>query len=52
MNKLEKDALYDEMCRVLTEYESDDDISASDAAAMCYEMLIKIQYNWEELTVE
>ena len=50
MNK--KEELYDEMCRVLTLYESDDDLSATDCMYILYEMLTKIQNNWESLTNE
>ena len=52
MNKLQKAAIYDELSRVLTIYESDDDLTATDAMQMCYEMLVKIQNNWEEVTNE
>lgn len=52
MNKLQKDAIYDELCKVLTIYESDDDLTATDCMEMLYEMLVKIQNNWEELTKE
>ena len=50
MNKLQKDAIYDELCNVLTIYESDDDLTATDCMEILYEMLVKIQNNWEELT--
>lgn len=47
MNKLQKDAIYDEMCGLLTDYETgENDVNSADL----YEMLVKIQNNWEELT--
>lgn len=52
MNKLQKYAIYDELCSVLTIYESDDDMTATDVMEMCYDMLVKIQNNWEELISE
>ena len=52
MTRLDKNALYDELCNVLTEYESDDDLSATYCMEMCYDMLVKIQNNWEELIGE
>lgn len=52
MNKLEKDAIYNEMCEILTLYESDLNLSATDCMFMLYEMLVKIQNNWEELIGE
>lgn len=47
MNKSQKDAIYDEMCWLLTDYETGEkDVNSADL----YEMLVKIQNNWEELT--
>lgn len=47
MNKLQKNAIYDEMCGLLTDYETGEkDVNSADL----YEMLVKIQNNWEELT--
>ncbi len=41
----ERDRIYDELCRVLTDYETEglhiDDL---------YDMLVKIQRNWELIT--
>lgn len=38
--------IYDEMCRILTEYENDNDmITEYDL----YDMLVKIQNNWETI---
>lgn len=51
---MDKNAIYDEMCGLLTDYEGmngqdiPDEVSADDL----YEMLVKIQNNWEELTGE
>ena len=39
----EKEQIYDELCRVLTLYEEWDD----DVSDILYEMLVKIQNNWE-----
>ena len=49
MNKLQKQAIYDELCKVLTIYESDDDLTAADCMEILYEMLVKIQDNWETI---
>lgn len=40
-----KDMMYDELSRVLTDYE-EDEIGEDDL----YEMLVKIQNNWEIIT--
>lgn len=52
MNKLEKDAIYDKLCRILTDYEDpqlgQDPVTEDDL----YWMLVEIQNNWDELTVE
>lgn len=52
MTHLDKNGIHDELCRVLTLYESDEDLSATDCMEMCYDMLVKIQNAWEELTGE
>ena len=41
-----KESLYDEMCRVLTEYEDGSDMVN---AGELYDMLVKIQNNWETI---
>jgi hypothetical protein len=44
----ERQQIYDELCRVLTDYEgngSEDMASADDL----YDMLVKIQNNWESV---
>lgn len=58
MNRMQKNAIYDEMCGLLTRYE--DDVNSSNGeldkeTAQYYEedfytMLVKIQNNWEYLT--
>lgn len=54
MTRIEKDAIYGEMCRLLTEYESYDEGAWGRlvAAEECYYLLVKIQNNWDELTSE
>lgn len=42
----ERQKIYDEMCRVLTEYESAEDGDKITEYEL-YEMLVKIQNNWE-----
>ena len=39
----ERQQIYDEICNVLTLYEEHDD----DMSDLLYEMLVKIQNNWE-----
>lgn len=41
-----KESIYDEMCRVLTNYENSEDGDRSTEYDL-YEMLVKIQNNWE-----
>jgi hypothetical protein len=47
---MKKNDLYDEMCHLLTDYETGENgvVDADDL----YEMLVKVQNNWEELTGE
>ena len=45
MTRMDKNNLYDEMCHVMTDYEE-----GGASGLDCYEMLVKIQNNWEELT--
>ena len=54
MTHLEKMAIYDEMCHLLTDYENSDvnDDSAYEYMWNFYSMLVKIQNNWEELISE
>ena len=46
MTRMGKNNLYDELCHLLTDYEQTGDVNSADL----YEMLVKIQNNWEELT--
>ena len=50
MKKIEIDALYDEMCALLTRYEIGYNTSTMEYEL--YKMLVKIQNNWGELTSE
>lgn len=52
MNKLQKNAIYDEMCYLLTDYETQINEGICDGVneGDLYSMLVKIQNNWEELT--
>lgn len=45
---MQKNDIYDEMCHLLTDYETGENGEVS--SADLYEMLVKIQNNWEELT--
>ena len=45
MSRMVKNNLYDEMCHVLTDFEC-----CMASGYDCYDMLVKIQNNWEELT--
>lgn len=49
MTRMDKNAIYDEMCHLLTDYETDE-LYREYAAEDLYSMLVKIQNNWEELT--
>ena len=48
MTQPTKQEIYDELSRVLTDYEHEP-MSPDDAASMLYDMLVKIQNNWEEV---
>ena len=52
MNKIQKDAIYDEMCKILTDYEMPEDGQYPVTEYDLYSMLVKIQNNWDELTSE
>lgn len=52
MNKMQKDAIYDEMCKILTDYEVPEDGQDPVTEDDLYSMLVKIQNNWDELTSE
>lgn len=47
----QREKIYDEMCRLLTEYEHLEDSEYDDREweAELYEMLVKIQNNWESV---
>lgn len=47
MTRMDKNTVYDEMCHVLTDYEEH-----RASGADLYDMLVKVQNNWEELTGE
>lgn len=48
-----KEKIYDEMCRLLTEFEEGYlDISEGEDAEELYRMLCKIQNNWEYITAQ
>lgn len=44
----QRQEIYDEMCRVLTIYEESDE----DMSDLLYEMLVKIQNNWEDVITQ
>lgn len=52
MTKMQKNELYDEMCHILTDYENEGDATLPVSKEDLYNMLVKIQNNWEELTGE
>jgi hypothetical protein len=55
MKKFEKDKIYNELCKTLTEYEEQfepiKDVDWSWEQEL-YMMLVEIQNNWEEITGE
>ena len=50
MTRMKKNELYDELSKVLTDYETQDENGIVVDEKDLYEMLVKIQNNWEELT--
>lgn len=52
MNRIEKDALYNKLCRILTDYEMPEEGQDPATESDLYEMLVEIQDNWHELTSE
>lgn len=44
-----KKSIYDELCEILTEYENPDYDNNHVGEAELYQMLIKIQNNWETI---
>lgn len=51
MDVMAKKALYDEMCRLLTDFENQDDSNCDIVADDLYNFLVKLQNNWDELIV-
>ena len=51
---MDKNAIYDEMCGLLTDYEgmNGEERQSEVGEEDLYDMLLKIQNNWEELTGE
>ena len=50
--RITKESIYDEMCKLLTDYEHPEDYEGydnSDWEAELYDMLVKIQNNWESV---
>ena len=52
MTKMQKNELYDELSRILTDYEIPEEGQDPVTEYDLYELLVKIQNNWEELTGE
>lgn len=50
MTKIEKNDLYDRMCKLLTDYEMPEEGSDPVTDNDLYYMLLEIQNKWEELT--
>ena len=49
MTRMDKNGIYDEMCHLLTDYETGENAVGPEDL---YIMLVKIQNYWEELTGE
>lgn len=49
MTRMDKNQVYDELCHLLTDFE---EMRESVGEEDLYDMLVKIQNNWEELTGE
>lgn len=49
MDKAEKEAIYDKMCRILTDYETPEEGQDPVTEDDLYEMLVEIQNCWDEL---
>lgn len=49
---MQKNELYDEMCRLLTNFENGDDSNCDMVADDLYRFVVKLQNHWEELTGE
>lgn len=52
MNALEKEALYDRLCRLLTDYEMPEEGQDPVTEDDLYEMLVEIENSWNELVSE
>lgn len=52
MTKQQKNEIYDEMSRVLINFENGDDSNCDTVADDLYNFVVKIQNNWDELTSE
>ena len=46
----ERNSIYDELCRVLTDYEGNGDDEYVPNPESLYDMLVKIQNNWDDIT--
>lgn len=51
MDVMAKKALYDEMCRVLINFENGDDSNCDTVADDLYRFVVKLKNNWDELIV-
>ena len=50
---MDKNQVYDELCHLLTDFETGEELGYDEvSSADLYDMLVKIQNNWEELTGE
>jgi hypothetical protein len=49
MTRMDKNQVYDELCNLLTDFEQ---MKETVCEEDLYDMLVKIQNNWEELTGE
>ena len=45
----EKQIIYDQLCRVLTDFDTDNFSGAADASIALYAMLVVIQNRWEDV---
>ena len=54
MNKLQKDAIYGKMCKLISKYESLNQESWERLVIreLAYDLLVEIRNNWDELTSE
>lgn len=47
-----RNSIYDELCRVLTDYEGNGDEEYVPNPDDLYDMLVKIQNNWDDITAD